>query len=125
MNISELDIIRFYGKYNELYGWMRWEKPNHFYVKVNKIYGGQISICDLGSLKGLDEITQISTSGYTVPAPANASVECKTSHGYVIKIENDFLEMPLYVRLFVVWPIVTTAKIVKGAEVTFQYPFKP
>jgi len=76
-------------------------------------------------MKGLGNITQIPTSGFTIPASTISTVACEAEHGYVIKYENTSTSQVVYVRLYVVEPIISTTGGVMGAKVKYQYPFVP
>ena len=110
-------------------GHIRWCNPDNFHLYGGwDYYGGTyydryISICNIGAVSGLGNITKIPTSGYTVPARNNWSIACETGHGYVIKLEGGFA--PLYIRLYVVEAIVSTSGGIMGAKVKYQYPFEP
>jgi hypothetical protein len=124
MIITELTSIDFYGKDGWLYGWMSWKKPNNFYLQISKIHKGAISICDLGKVKGINEITRIPVSGFVTPASFNSSVECKAGHGYIVKIEIDSLMEPVYSSLFVELPLNALPEKVKGPKIEYQSPFE-
>jgi hypothetical protein len=124
MTITELTSIDFYGKDGWLYGWMVWKEPNNFYLQISKIHKGVISICDLGEIKGLNEITGVPSSGFVTPDSFSSSVECKPGHGYVIKMEINSLTAPVYSRLFVERPVGALPDTTKGPQVEYQCPFE-
>ena len=110
------------------YGYIAWRSPDNFYL-----YGYQptwsydvvaLSICDVGSVKGLGDITKIPISGYTSPSSENSAVACEKGHGYVVKIafllNGSINALTINVRLYVVEPISSG-----GAKVKYQYPFEP
>jgi hypothetical protein len=102
-------------------------------------WNSQVSICNLGAMKGLGNITAIPSSGFTVPMSSNYSVACEAGHGYVVKIEgklegteagkikgkSEGYGLTIYVRLYVEEPIVDTFGGIMGAKVKYQYPFNP
>ena len=100
-------------------GFIWWSKPDNISIRGDY---WQPSICSLGALKGLGNITSIPTSGFNVPT-SPYSVACEVGHGYVIKYEND--TQVIYVRLYVVESIVSTSGGIMGAKVKYQYPFVP
>jgi hypothetical protein len=113
------------------YSVIRWHSPDNFYLAGGYYYEGynyqeyNVSICNLGAMSGLGNITKIPTSGFTVPKGNDRSVACETGHGYVIKFENGDGSNPTYVRLYVVESIVSTSGGIMGAKVKYQYPFVP
>jgi hypothetical protein len=117
---------------NTYFGVIRWDSPDNFYLTVNMSpFTGtfRYSICNLGAMKGLGNITSIpSTGGFTTPSHLNDEVACETGHGYVMKFDrgNDVVtEKIVYVRLYVVESIVSTSGGIMGAKVKYQYPFNP
>jgi hypothetical protein len=118
---------------------IEWCEPDNFYLfggwyydkkKGHESYFGRISIynisiCDLGAMSGLGNITKIPTSGFTVPKKEDSSVTCEKGHGYVIKFEKEDGSNPEYLRLYVVEPVVSAAGDITGAKVKYQYPFVP
>jgi hypothetical protein len=117
---------------------IRWTSPDNFYLDgyLGGSYGYyddeiqrhryyQVSICNLGAMSGLGNITKIPTSGFTIPSSGNSSVACESGHGYVVKVEKHDGSNLIYVRLYVVEPIVSTTGGIMGAKVKYQYPFKP
>ena len=46
---------------NDEYGRFGWTKPDNFYLYANR----RVSICDVGSIAGLGNISQIPTYGFT------------------------------------------------------------
>jgi len=56
-----------------------WMTPNNFYLHGFGTNHSQwnISICNLGLMNGLGNITQIPTSGFTRPTNVNGSVACE------------------------------------------------
>jgi hypothetical protein len=113
-NISENTRIDVYSSY------IRWCTPDNFDLE-----GYYISICNLGAMSGLGNITKIPTSGFTAPRSRNTSVACEEGHGYVIKLEYSSGSNPIYVRLYVVESIVSTTGGIMGAKVKYQCPFEP
>jgi len=99
-----------------------WYAPDNIHV-----YGdNQVSICDLGTMRGLGNITSIPNAGYTAPS-YNMMVSCETGHGYVVKFENiqgEIVMENLYVRMYVVEKIISTSGGIIGAKVKYQYPFE-
>jgi hypothetical protein len=87
--------------------------------------GDYLSICNLGAMSGLGNITKIPTSGFTAPSRSDSSVACEAGHGYVIKFERYDGSNIEYLRLYVVESIVSTTGGIMGAKVKYQYPFVP
>jgi hypothetical protein len=102
-----------------------WTGPDNFHLYS---YYCEVSICDLGAMRGLGNITAIPSTGFTAPTQENTSVACETGHGYVVKLERynysggDII-FSVYVRLYVVESIVSTTGGIFGAKVKYQYPF--
>ena len=107
------------------YEWV--SEPNNMggYNSYWKYYHYNVSICNIGIVAGLGNITKIPSSGYTIPKPSSSEVAYETGRGYVIKFEGGNLTTPLYVRLYVVESIISTFGGVMGAKVKYQYPFEP
>ncbi|MDR0737598.1 MAG: hypothetical protein LBF39_00835, partial [Prevotellaceae bacterium] len=89
-------------------GYIGWISPDNLYLYLYNSNRYQISICDLGEMKGLGNITSIPSTGYTIAASSNKSVACESGHGYVVKFEDGAL---IYARLYVVEPIVRDGDI--------------
>jgi hypothetical protein len=128
-NISEkIDISIDRG--SGYHSYIHWKSPDNFYL-----YGGiyyynpdksyLVSICNLGTMSGLGNITKIPTSGFTIPEGSNYSVACEVGHGYVVKFEREDGQYTDYLRLYVVESIVDTGGGIMGAKVKYQYPFEP
>jgi hypothetical protein len=110
---------------------INWDEPDNFklYAYYSKHY---VSICNLGAMKGLGNITSIPSTGFT-----NSTVACEAGHGYVVKFEERMYSIDggdliygevikvVYIRLYVVEPIVSTLGGIMGAKVKYQYPFEP
>jgi hypothetical protein len=114
------------------HGSIGWQNSDNFYLKGslkkkksfnNKYYN--VSICNLGKMEGLGNITRIPQAGFSYPEEINSSVACESGHGYVIKFELKPKQAPVYVRLYIVGPIISTGGGIKGAMVKYQYPFVP
>jgi hypothetical protein len=120
-NIGGADFQVIFG--NESFN-IGWTTPDNFKLAYSGSYN-RMSICDLGPMNGLGNITKIPVSGFTVPAQSNYSVACEEGHGYVIKCENMYTGNFVYVRLYVVESIVSTSGGVMGAKIKYQYPFEP
>jgi hypothetical protein len=130
-NISESTYI-FAGNDNSYLWYIGWNTPDNFYLN-GFVYN--VSICNLGDMKGLGNITSVPSTGFTVPGTFNKSVACEAGHGYVAKFEllQSYVDNPnldnypevVYVRLYVVKSIVSTAGDIVGAKVKYQYPFVP
>jgi hypothetical protein len=107
-----------------LYGGWYYDKNGHesYYGRIS-IYN--VSICSLGAMSGLGNITRIPASGFTVPKREDSSVACEAGHGYVIKFEKENGSSPDYVRLYVVESLVNADGNITGAKVKYQYPFVP
>ena len=88
-----------------------WTEPNNFWL-------GATSICDMGAMKGLGNITKIPQTGYTSD---NTTVACQVGHGYVVVLGPAYA----YARLYVVSSLVNTSGGIMGATVKYQYPFNP
>jgi hypothetical protein len=103
-------------------GYIRWDAPDNFYLYASRYY---VSICDLGVMKGLGNITSIPDAGFTVPTTStNGTVACEVGHGYVVRFHNlgsssGQVYNDQYVRLYVV------ESISGGAKVKYQFPFNP
>ena len=111
--------------YGQVYGQVSWTYPDNFELGSN-YSNGKVSICNLGSINGLGNITQIPVSGFTAPARYNYAVACEKGHGYVVKFESSNLDpQVLYVRLYVVEKLISTGGGIMGAKVKYQYPFEP
>ena len=116
-NISESTHIQIPN-----FGAIWWTKPDNFYISAySDYYLG--SICNLGTMKGLGNITHIPQTGYTIPQNRNTTVACEEGHGYVIKFE--YSDKITYIRLYVVESIVSTSGGIMGAKVKYQFPFEP
>jgi hypothetical protein len=107
---------------NNTIGAIAWYPPDNFLLAGNYY---DVSICNLGVMSGLGNITKIPTSGFTIPSRQNASVACEAGHGYVVKMAKEDGSDSVYLRLYVVEPIVNTAGGIMGAKVKYQYPFVP
>jgi hypothetical protein len=109
-------------------GLIGWTAPDNFYLSGywgNYTIFASISICNLGAMSGLGNITKIPASGFTAPtSSSNSSVACEAGHGYVVKFEVNGGD-PEYLRLYVVESIVNTSGGIIGAKVKYQYPFVP
>jgi hypothetical protein len=107
-------------------GSIGWCSPDNFRLFAGGGYYESVSICNLGVISGLGNITRIPTSGFTVPSRSNSSIACEEGYGYVIKFESERANKgPVYVRLYVVESIVSTTGGIMGAKVRYQYPFVP
>jgi len=103
-----------------------WTKPDNFELYFGNYYGAVVSICNLGKMNGLGNITSIPQTGYTTPIYLNREVACEVGHGYVVKFESQYSSPTLsYMRLYVVESIVSTSGGIMGAKVKYQYPFEP
>ncbi len=122
-NISENTYINFYETEQHYIGRLLWAKPDNFYLEGgNNFY---ISICNMGRMNGLGNITHIPTSGFSAPTyNSSKEIACEAGHGYVIKIEKPTFAKTYYARLYVVEPIVSTTGGIMGAKVKYQYPFE-
>ncbi len=122
-NISENTKIEI-NNFNSTSGYIWWTGPDNFFIST--YYASKVSICDLGVMSGLGNITNIPQEGYTVPQSSNKTVACETGHGYIVKFEGGSLSSPLlYVRLYISETIVSTFGGIMGAKVKYQYPFEP
>jgi hypothetical protein len=109
---------------DSIIGAIAWYPPDNLFLSGYSY--NLVSICNLGAMSGLGNITKIPTSSFTIPYEYDLSSACEAGHGYVVKFEekkdgNNFT----YVRLYVVEPIVNTAGGIMGAKVKYQYPFVP
>jgi len=111
-------------------GNIRWTTPNNFnlvgYATAQN--SGVFSICDLGAMRGLGNITSIPQSGYIDGGGSiiNSAAACEVGHGYVIKAEyQGSVWSTTYVRLYVEESIISTDGGIMGAKVKYQYPFTP
>ena len=127
VNLSEYDEIRIRPN-DGSHSYIMWCKPDNLWITcgIFPAENRKISICDLGPMKGLGNITQIPSSGFTIPN-SEISVACEKGHGYVIKSEDPYKEhlQVIYVRLYVVESIISTNGGIMGAKVKYQYPFVP
>jgi len=100
-------------------GTISWTGPDNFNLSC---YGGYslVSICDLGAMAGLGNITANPQTGYSAPQNSNTTVACETGHGYVIKFEGSYA-VTQYVHLYVVEPIINTGGGVMGGKVKYQF----
>jgi len=106
-------------------GGIYWTSPDNFSLGTGYYYN-RVSICNMGVMSGLGNITKIPASGFTTPADYLYSAACEARRGYVIKFESfnsNYLDV--YVRLYVVEKIVSTSGGIMGAKVKYQYPFEP
>jgi hypothetical protein len=99
MTNNKLTHIYFYGKDGWFYGWLLMEE-NNFSLKISKIHKGNVSICDLGSVHGLNDLSQVTLEQFSDPHPQNLSFECAEGHGCVVKMDIDRLKKPMYLRLY-------------------------
>jgi len=105
-------------------GSISWTEPDNFALKCEEYdYLYIVSICDLGEMKGLGNITNNPTTGFTVPAWENTAVACQSGHGYVVKFEKPFAATQ-YVRLYVAEPITSFGSSIIGAKVKYLYKFE-
>jgi hypothetical protein len=123
IDISDKNIYA-YG----IIGSIEWTEPDNFDLNDDRYhyyyYASSVSICDMGQMRGLGNITNIPQTGYSSPQYTNSAVACESGHGYVVKFERtDYFIY--YVRLYVVEPIVSTLGGIMGAKVKYQYPFEP
>ena len=97
---------------------LSWTNPDNIWIYAGTDnYGpNHISICGVGKIAGLGNITKVPASGYTQPVEwggSNKTLACEVGHGYVIKIElYDWSEIKRgeeYASMFVVESIVSTA----------------
>jgi hypothetical protein len=107
------------------FGYINWDEPDNFELYADSY----VSICNLGAMKGLGNITSIPSIGFTIPSRRNSTVACEAGHGYVVKFEErdatgEVIKV-VYIRLYVVEPIVSTLGGIMGAKVKYQYPFEP
>ena|GEM_PF-993969 len=100
------------------YGYIKWIGPDNF--NVNSGSYGSVSICNLGAMKGLGNITNIPQTGFTTPQYSTTTVACEEGHGYVINFGGS-----MCVRLYMEESIINTAGGVMGAKVKYQFPFAP
>ena len=112
-------------------GLIYWGRPDN--IVLHSGYNGvDHSICNIGKMNGLGNITKIPSSGFSQPISYTSNTTaCEVGHGYVVKmhIKRDnswgLPEKIIYVRLFVVESIVNTSGGIMGAKVKYQYPFEP
>jgi len=95
--------------------------PNYYFVRI--------SVCNLGTKKGLGNIQSIPTNGYSAPTVSSKSIACEVGHGYVFKVEildnNEPTGEIFHVRLYVEKSLISTSGGIMGAKVKYQYPFEP
>ena len=102
------------------YGSVDWTYPNNF-----DLYGADfISICNIGTVSGLGNITEIPVWGFTAPSRSNQSIACEAGCGYIIKMTN-CNKLTVCARLYVVKHIVNKKRGIAGAVVKYQFPFVP
>jgi hypothetical protein len=111
------------------YCYINWDEPDNFELSTYYDSYSFVSICNLGAMKGLGNITSIPSTGFTIPSSLNSTVACEAGHGYVVKFEGrdatgEVIKV-VYIRLYVVEPIVSTLGGIMGAKVKYQYPFEP
>lgn len=122
-NIAEKTYITIRNNEGTTCGYIEWQGPDNFYLSTSS--ANNVSICNVGPMQGLGNITNIPQSGYTTPQSSNKAVACEAGNGYIIKFEGGILETPQYVRLYIVEPIVSTVGGIMGAKVKYQCPFEP
>ncbi|MDR2131217.1 MAG: hypothetical protein LBP56_08685 [Odoribacteraceae bacterium] len=110
-----------YIRLSNPHGNIGWSSPDNFYLYAYD----RVSICDLGPMRGLGNITSIPSTGFSAPKSRDESVACEAGHGYVVKFEHNDGSVAVYVRLYVVEPVVSTTGGIMGAKVKYQYPFEP
>jgi hypothetical protein len=137
--ITKTNSIEIKNVDGEYIGYIGWYTPNNlnFYGYYSGTYFPiiekyewryEVSICDLGAMQGLGNITSIPPSaGFTT-----VHVACEAGHGYVIKFQmrsnltNLYYDDDItYVRLYVDETTVDTYGGIMGAKVKYQYPFNP
>ena len=117
-----------------------WTSSNHiqitcsaYYPEFNQSFFDQenfqyLSICSVGKVKGLGNITKIPASDCTNIGLGKfeLSFSYDAGYGYVIKTNDDFvLSSPTYVRMYIVGPVVNSEGDIIGAKIKYQYPFVP
>jgi hypothetical protein len=140
-NIADGVFIHLNGDDGGMMCSVSWSKPDNVRLAGNDRY--RISICGVGEVKGLGNITKIPTSGYTNPTASgfyplniNNTLSCDVGCGYIVKIEekevnpdsyyySDKTIRQIYARMYVVEKIVSTSGGVIGAKVKYQYPWNP
>ncbi|MDR2651694.1 MAG: hypothetical protein LBC68_05210 [Prevotellaceae bacterium] len=131
-NISNDSELSVYYPNGSIAGGILWTSPNNFWLLGYNIWSldhhANVSICDLGKMSGLGNITSIPSSGFTAPSSSNSVITCEPRHGYIVKCDpaNYRPGNPVvYVRLYVVESIVSTSGGIMGAKIRYQYPFEP
>ena len=130
VNISETTYANFYDGDRGV-GAVNWIRPNNIRISGDAMGISYNSICNIGKINGLGEISKIPSSGFTQPVTyygVNTSLACEVGHGYVIKLEqkesNEIIKI-IYVRLYIVESIISTSGGIMGARIKYQYPFEP
>ena len=101
---------------------IKWINPNNFDLSSYSEFSTcLVSICDMGEMRGLGNITNIPETGFTVPSTSNKTVACQKGHGYLIKFGRS--NSSVLVSLYVEESIVNANNEIIGAKVKYQYPF--
>ncbi|MDR1895400.1 MAG: hypothetical protein LBR10_01250 [Prevotellaceae bacterium] len=110
------------------YGNIKWISPYNFSLEGNSYPSySSVSICDLGTMRGLGDIVAIPSTGFTAPAGENTSIVCKPGHGYLVSFNANYQYIRnciIYVRIYVVESVVNITGGITGAKVKYQYPFE-
>ena len=89
-----------------VFGGINWVRPDNINI-YGDYYAVDISICNIGKMNGLGNITKIPSSGFSQPISYTSNTTaCEVGHCYVVKmhIKRDnswgLPEKIIYVRLF-------------------------
>jgi hypothetical protein len=103
------------------YGFIRWASSNNFYLCAQGHH--RVSICDLGEMHGLGNITNIPSTGFSAPIHLIETLNnCEAGHGYIVKFESD--GRVIFFRLYIEKPLMGTKNITE-TTIRYQYPFEP
>jgi hypothetical protein len=125
-NISEetaIDVnVTVNGEVRQV-GFIGWAFPDNFEIEAYEPY--YVSICDLGSMRGLGNINlHPAYSEYVELGEYSKSTACDAGHGYVVRFSTSASGGgTVYVRLYVVEKMLNTRGGIIGARVKYQYPF--
>ena len=84
------------------------------------VIASDISAANVGAVRGLGDVTQKPTSGYTT------SCMLEIGHGYVVRYKHSYASADqnyYYARFYVSEWVISTSGGIIGAKVKMQYPF--
>ncbi|MDR1120579.1 MAG: hypothetical protein LBM08_06635 [Dysgonamonadaceae bacterium] len=103
------------------YGFIRWANSNNFYLYAQDLH--DVSICDLGEMHGLGNITNIPSTGFSAPTHQIETLHsCEAGHGYIVKFESD--GHIVFFRFHIEKPLISPKNITE-TTIRYQYPFEP